>query len=149
MIRIIYIADSSKHFDEAIKEYLKRLNKVELVKIKPTKLWNKSQIIQKDTENINKRLEKFSEDFNVLLSLNWKQLDTLSFTSLIKKRLDQGININFIIGWAFGLDEDILNYISYKLQLSKLTFPHSLALLVLLEQIYRSFQIINWRNYHY
>jgi len=150
MINIIYIADSSKHFEQAIKEYEKRLSKnIKLVKIKPTKNWEKNQIIQKDTENINKFLKKQKDSFNIMMSLDWEQLDTLSFSSFLEKKLDRWTVINFIIGWAFGLDESKLQNIDYKLNLSKLTFPHSLALLVLLEQIYRSYQIIQGRSYHY
>ena len=54
-----------------------------------------------------------------------------------------------MIWWVFGLDEDKLENIGYKLNLSELTFPHGLALLVLMEQIYRAFQIMNRRNYYY
>jgi len=150
MFQIIYIADSSKHFEEAIKEYEKRLSKkIKLVKLKPNKNWDKKKIIQKDTENINKILLKQKNKFNVMLSLDWKQFDTIDFTKMLEEKIDKGIDINFIIWWAFWLDEDKLENIHYKLQLSKLTFPHSLALLVLLEQIYRCLQIIKWRSYHY
>jgi len=150
MINIIYIADSSKHFEQAIKEYEKRLSKnIKLVKIKPTKNWEKNQIIQKDTENINKFLKKQKDSFNIMMSLDWEQLDTLSFSSFLEKKMDRWTVINFIIWWAFGLDESKLQNIDYKLNLSKLTFPHSLALLILLEQVYRAFQIIQGRSYHY
>jgi len=150
MISIIYVADSSKHFDPAIKEYEKRLSKkIKLIKLKPNKNWDKRQIISKDTENVNKILKKEKDSFNVMLSLKWKQLDTLEFSSFLWNKIDRGIKVNFIIWWAFGLDEEKLENINYKLNLSKLTFPHSLALLILLEQIYRVFQIINGRTYHY
>jgi 23S rRNA pseudoU1915 N3-methylase RlmH len=70
MISIYYIADSSKHFETAIKEYEKRLQKdIKITKIKPTKNGTQSQIIQKDTENINKLLKKQTNTFNIMLSL--------------------------------------------------------------------------------
>ena len=150
MIKIIYISDSSKHFQNAIDEYKKRFWKlVVLQQIKPSKKSSKEQIIQEDTQNINKILQKYKNNFNIIMSLSGKQLDTMWFKNLIQENYDKWKNINFIIWWAFGLDEDKLENINYKLNLSKLTFPHWLALLVLMEQIYRSFQIINWRNYHY
>jgi 23S rRNA (pseudouridine1915-N3)-methyltransferase len=94
-------------------------------------------------------LEKRKDDFNILLSLSWNSIDTIQFKDILKKKLDMWININFIIWWAFGLNEaDVLN-VDYKLHLSKMTFPHAMALLILLEQIYRSIQLINGRQYHY
>ena len=150
MLQIIYIADSSKHFEQAIKEYEKRLsNKIKLTKLKPNKNGDMKTIIQKDTENINKFLSKQKNTYNVMLSLDWKQLDTMEFTKFLETKIDRWININFIIWWAFWLDESKLENIHYKLNLSKLTFPHSLALVILLEQIYRALQIIQGRNYHY
>jgi len=150
MIQIIYISDSNKHFEQAIKEYEKRVSKkVKFLKLKPNKNWEAKQIIAKDTENVNKILNKQKDSFNIMMSLDWKQMDTIEFSKFIEWKLDKWININFIIWWAFGLDEKKLENINYKLNLSKLTFPHWLALLVLLEQIYRSFQIIQGRSYHY
>jgi len=150
MIKIIYISDSSKHFQTAIDEYKKRFWKlVVLQQVKPSKKGSSNQIIQEDTQNINKILQKYKNDFNIMMSLFGKQLDTIWFKDLIQENYDKWKNINFVIWWAFWLDEDKLENIDFKLNLSKLTFPHGLALLVLMEQIYRSFQIINWRNYHY
>jgi len=150
MIQVIYISDSNKHFEQAIKEYEKRLSKkIKFLRLKPNKNWTSKQIIEKDTENINKILKKQKNSFNIVLSLSGNQLDTMEFSKFIETKLDKWININFIIWWAFGLDENKLENISYKLNLSKLTFPHGLALLILLEQIYRVFQIIQGKNYHY
>ena len=69
MIKIYIIADSFKHFQSAIDEYTKRLGKkLEIIKIKPSKNGAPSQIIEKDTQNIKKYLDK-SDSFNILLSL--------------------------------------------------------------------------------
>ena len=119
------------------------------IKVKPSKNGYRKQIIQKDTENINKLLKKQTNTFNIMLSLQWEQLDTIQFSKFLESKIDKGINVNFIIWGAFWLDEDKLDNIHYKIQLSKLTFPHSLALVIILEQIYRAKQIISWRNYHY
>lgn len=150
MLQIIYISDSNKHFEQAIKEYEKRLSKdIKFIRIKPSKNRDSKIVIKNDTENINKILQKQKDSFNIMLSLDWKQFDTIWFSKLIEEKKDKWTNINFIIWWAFGLNEKELVNLDYKLNLSKLTFPHWLALLVLLEQIYRSFQIIQGRNYHY
>ena len=58
------------------------------------------------------------------------------------------INITFIIGGSEGLDEEIKNIANYKLSFSNLTFPHQLFRIILLEQIYRSFKILNNETYH-
>ena len=108
MFQIIYIADSSKHFEQAIKEYEKRLsNKIKLIKLKPNKNGNTKTIIQKDTENINKFLSKQKNTYNIMLSLEWKQLNTMEFSKFLGNKIDRWIN-NFIIWWAFGLDEEKL-----------------------------------------
>jgi len=150
MIKIYIIWDSFKHFENAIKEYEKRLSKeIKIFKIKPHKNWNREQIIEKDTEKINKLLQKEKNSYNILLSLQGKELDSLEFANLLKDKLDKWININFIIWWAFWLNEEKLENIHFKIKLWKITLPHWLALLVLIEQIYRSFQINKNRNYHY
>jgi 23S rRNA pseudoU1915 N3-methylase RlmH len=69
MINIVFVSDSSKHFQTAIDEYKKRLD-IKLFQIKPTKHTNSQKVIEKDTENINKFLEKRKDDFNILLSLS-------------------------------------------------------------------------------
>ena len=68
MIKILCISDSDKHFDSAIQEYKNRLTKnIEIRNIKPSKNGSKQQIINQDTENINKQLKK--DDINIMLSL--------------------------------------------------------------------------------
>ena len=84
MITIIYIYDSSKHFQSAIDEYKKRVWKlVVLQQIETFKKGSKQQIIQEDTQNINKILEKKKDNFNIMMFLSWKQLDTIWFKDLI------------------------------------------------------------------
>jgi len=150
MIKIYIIWDSFKHFQIPIDEYLKRFwKKVKIIKIKPSKSWTKGQIIEKDTENLNKILQK-SQDFNALLSLNWNQFTSEEIAhKIISKNLNFWKPISFFIWWAFWLDEKKLVNINLKISLWKITLPHWLALLVLLEQIYRSFQILENRDYHY
>ena len=150
MYQIVYISDSNKHFQQAIDEYIKRFWKnLKLVKLKPTKNGTSKQIIEKDTENVNKFLEKTKNSYNILLSLDGQMIDSIAFAKKLDSILSRWTNINFIIWWAFGLDEAQLKNIDYKLKFSPMTFPHWLALLVLLEQIYRAVQINNWRSYHY
>ncbi len=135
MIKIIILADSYKHFEKAILEYEKRLGKqIEVVKLKPVKNWN---IIEKETDSIIKYLEK-QNAYKIVLNPKGKNLSTKEFYDFIEKKKQTTKNIVFIIGGALWLDyEKLKNNIDYELNLWKMTMPHSLALLVLLEQIYR------------
>ena len=150
MIRIYIIADSFKDFNTPIFEYNKRLWKnVSIIKIKPSKKGSHQDIINKDTEKVNSILKKLDWD-NILLSTTWISFNTENFTNkVISKSFNKWKQINFIIWWAFWLNENNLININLKLKLSDFTLPHLIALTVLLEQIYRSYQILRNRNYHY
>jgi 23S rRNA (pseudouridine1915-N3)-methyltransferase len=138
MYKIIITWDSFKHFESPIKEYIKRLWKTcEIVKLKPVKNWSDSQIIEKETNNLIKFLEKQSW-FKIVLNPLWKSFDTSSLYNFIEWKKQNFWNIVFIIWWALGLDyKNLKNHIDFEINLWELTMPHSLALLVLLEQIYR------------
>lgn len=144
--KILCISDSNKHFDTAIWEYIKRLGKnIEIIDIKPTKIGSKSQIIQKDTENILKKLNN-DNHYKVLLSLQWQDISTMWFVRIVNKNNP----ITFIIWWPYGLDEDMLGeMINLKLKFGDITLPHGLAKLVVIEQIYRSWMISQNKDYHY
>lgn len=149
MFTIYIFADSFKIYEDAIKEYEKRLWKsLKVEKIKPSKLTNPSLIISEETEKIKKIIET-NKAFHIILSPNWKNLDTSSFYDLIEKTKNSFSKINFYIWWANWIDyEKLKNICDLELSLSKLTFPHSLALLVLVEQIYRAWMIKKWTDYN-
>jgi len=138
MYKIIITSDSNKHFESAILEYVKRLWKTcEIIKLKPVKNGSNKQIIEKETENLIKILEK-QKGFKIVLNPTWKSLNTEKLFSLIEEKKQHYSNIIFIIGWALGIDYfKIKNHIDFELNLWEMTMPHSLALLVIIEQIYR------------
>ena len=138
MIKIYIISDSNKHFEEAISEYVKRLWKTcEIVKIKPVKNGTNKQIIEKETSELLKKLEK-EKAYKIVLNPRWKSLTTLKLYNLVEQKKQNYPSVAFIIGWANGLDYDSLNWsIDFNLNLWEMTMPHSLALLVILEQVYR------------
>ena len=138
MYKIIITWDSFKHFESPIKEYIKRLWKTcEIVKLKPVKNWSNSQIIEKETNNLIKFLDKQAW-FKIVLNPLWKSFDTSSLYNFIEWKKQNFWNIIFVIWWALGLDyKNLKNHIDFEINLWELTMPHSLALLVLLEQIYR------------
>jgi len=138
MYKIIITWDSYKHFESPIKEYVKRLWKTcEIVKLKPVKTKAENQIIEKETSNLIKVLEK-QKWFKIVLNPTWKSFSTKEFYDFIEQKKSLHSNFIFIIGWALGIDYKTLkNHIDFELNLWEMTMPHSLALLVLLEQIYR------------
>ncbi len=149
MIQIYIFADSHKHFSESISEYKKRLGKqVELIELKPVKKWTPQQIIKGETDVLIEKLEQ-NLHHKILLSPQWKNLSTLELGEVIENQKNSGKKIVFVIGWANGLDYDVLRpHVDLELSLWKMIFPHSLALTVLLEQVYRCNEIERGSGYH-
>lgn len=128
---------------DAINDYLKRI-----------KNYHKLEIIEVNDSNIideKKCIEKFinCKDYIITLEISGNMLSSIEFS---KKIDDIWTNINssitFIIGGSDGIHEDIKKISNYKLSFSKMTFPHQMFRLILLEQIYRSLKIMNNETYH-
>lgn len=148
MCTILSISDSDKHRNTAIQEYQKRLGKMIVIEnIKPAKNWTREQIIQKDTENIIQILnKKYQQHYKILMSKDGK----LTTTEELEKTIHKPNHVIFIIGWPYGLNENQLDsIINEKIWLWKITLPHWLAKLTLIEQIYRSETIRSGKSYHY
>jgi len=150
MIKIISFVDSFKHFEEPIKEFKKRLGKsVDFIQLKPSKRKEINEIVSEESKELVKVLEK-TKWFKVLLYIESKQLDTLKFAELIEKKQVDFADIVFVIGWAYGVDYDMIkDNINMKISLSPMTFPHAQAIMMLYEQIYRSVCIKKWVKYHH
>ena len=150
MIKIISFVDSFKYFEKPIDEFLKRLWKgVELKKIKPSKKRSREEIIFDESRELQKILEK-EKWYKVLLYIKWREFSTEDFLEFIEgKRMNYG-NIIFIVWWIYWVDYDLIkDYIDYKISLSKMTFTHIEAIMLLLEQIYRIETIKKWIGYHH
>lgn len=150
MIKIISFVDSFKHYEEPIKEFQKRLGKqVEFFKLKPSKRKESHEIIDEETKELVKVLEK-EKWYKVLLYIDSRQLSTMEFSELIEQKQMQYSNIIFIIGWAYWVDYEMLkNNIDLKVSFSPMTFPHAQAIMMLFEQIYRVSCIKKWISYHH
>lgn len=145
-----------KYLQNGIDEYIKRLSKfakVNIIEIQDEKL--KENISFKEIEKIkqiegNKILSHIkSKDYIISLALNGKTLDSVEFSETLSKIMIDGYSsITFIIGASLGLSQDVLDKSDLKLSFSKFTFPHQLMRLILIEQIYRAFKIINNETYH-
>lgn len=148
MLRIIAVSDSFSHFDEAIKEYIKRMPDLKIDLLKPEK-WEINSIIEKETLKIKDFLKK-KKWYNIYLDIPAKQFSTKELYNLVENKSINYGDINFIIGWAYGIKEGIIDeLINERLSLSKMTLPHSMALLFLLEQIYRIRSIKSGSGYHH
>lgn len=156
-IKIICIGSiKEKFFRDAIDEYDKRLSrfcKLEIVEIKEERLGDNPS--QADIEKtLNKEKDKIlssidGNSFTVDLSIQGKMLDSEALAKKIGEISLEGYSeVNFIIGSSHGLDDEIRKSSNLSLSFSKMTFPHQLMRVVLLEQIYRAFKINANEAYH-
>ena len=152
MIKIIAVGRiKEKAQVTLIDEYLKRikpLHKIEVIELNKTKHHDKK--VEKIIEDESKRiLEKVKDtDWVILLDLKGQNIDSVKLSQHIEKNLNTGKNIAFIIGGSHGVGESIKKRSNFMWQLSAPTFPHQLVRLMLVEQIYRAFTIINKHPYH-
>lgn len=145
-----------RYLKDGISEYLKRLSRfaeLELVEVddehapESLSLAQESLVKRREAERLLKRVK--TESYLVLLDLSGEQLDSSKFSSKLESIMLSGnSHITFIIGGSLGLDESLINASNYRISLSKMTFPHQLARLILLEQIYRAFKIMKNETYH-
>ena len=145
-----------KYLKDAISEYSKRLSrycKLEIIEVADEKTPdNASQIVEdgiRDNEG-ERILKDVKEDaFVVTLEIKGKLLTSEELADKIETLGIQGTShIIFIIGGSIGLGNEVLKRSNYALSFSKMTFPHQLMRVILLEQIYRSYRIINHEPYH-
>ncbi len=112
------------------------------------KKWIPEMIIQQESKIFKEKIQS-SQWYNILLSQNGSYLTTEKFTQLIQWKKDIWETVSFFIGGANGLDYDMLREeVDMELSLGAMTLPHSLALSVLLEQIYRATEIQKGSKYH-
>lgn len=145
-----------KFYTQAIMEYSKRLSrycKLEIVELADEKTPENAgeqvnlNIKAKEGDRI---LSAIKDDAYVIaLAIEGKMLDSVELSQKIEKLGINGTsNITFVMGGSLGLDKRVLDRADYKLSFSKMTFPHQLMRVVLLEQIYRSYRIMKNEPYH-
>lgn len=145
-----------KYWNMAIEEYAKRLGrycKLEIVEVADEKTPDEAgellemQIKDKEGQRISDKLPENA--YVIALAIEGKMLDSVEFSRKIEDIAVKGMShIVFIIGGSLGLSPKILKRADYLLSFSKMTFPHQMMRVVLLEQIYRSFRISNHEPYH-
>lgn len=149
MITIITVGKiKEKYLIDGINEYLKRISKY--TKIKIIELEDESFDINKtlkaEADKMIKHINKKS--YIIALDINGNQMNSIDFSNLINNKINLYSEITFIIGGSYGIDESIKKISNENLSFSKMTFPHQLFRLIFLEQLYRSFKIINNETYH-
>lgn len=145
-----------KYFTDAIAEYSKRLSrycKLEIVEVADEKTPDEASsheeelIKAKEGERILKSIK--DDAYVVALAIEGKKLTSPGLADFIDKLGVGGTShIQFVIGGSLGLAPEVLKRADYKLSFSDMTFPHQLMRVILLEQIYRAYRIINGEPYH-
>lgn len=149
MIKIICVGSIKEtYLKDAIKEYEKRLSKytkLEIIEVDSLETNDINKNLKEESNNILKYINK--KDYIISLDIKGEEIDSIELSKKIENILSQN-NITFIIGGSNGLDKSIKNMSKDMVSFSKLTFPHKLFRVLLLEQIYRSFKILNNESYH-
>ncbi len=143
MIKIISIGKiKEKYLKDGIEDYLKRItkyHKINLIELPDSNIDSEGNEIIKYLNN---------KDYIISLAIEGINLSSEELSKKIDNIFITNPNITFIIGGSNGIREDIKKRSNYLLSFSKMTFPHGLFRLILLEQIYRSFKILNNETYH-
>lgn len=156
-IKIVSVGKiKEKYLLSGIKEYIKRLflfTKIELIEVDDEKIPDKASASQEEQIKIKEGqriLDKIKDDeYMILLDLHGKELDSVQLSKHIENCMVNGNSvITFVIGGSLGLSDDVIKRSQFRLCFSKLTFTHQMIKLFLLEQIYRSFKIMNNQTYH-
>ena len=149
MISIITVGKiKEKYIKDGIDDYLKRLSKytkVELIELEDVS-FDKSKTLKVESEKILKRIN--TKSYIITLEIDGNESNSIELSNLIEKSIDKYTDITFVIGGSYGLDDSVKELSNYKLSFSKMTFPHQLFRLLFLEQLYRSFKILNNEQYH-
>lgn len=145
MIKIICFGKLKENYlINAVNDYFERINK-----------YHKISILElKDSENIIDEEKEFlkiiqnDKSYKILLDINGEEVTSTKLSTLINDKLTYFSSITFIIGSSNGVSENIKNFVNQRISFGKITMPHGLFRAVLLEQIYRSFKILNNESYH-
>lgn len=150
MIKIITVGNlKEKYLKDAVDEYLKRIKKytnIEIIEIKDEGLVEESKAIELEGEKINKHLT--GKEYIITLEIEGKQMTSLEFANRLERIQIENSNIVFIVGGSYGISNEIINKSNMHLSFSKMTFPHQLFRVILLEQIYRCFKVNHNERYH-
>lgn len=154
MIKIFVIGKpKTKFIKMGIEQYLKwnkKYDRVELIELPLSADLNKITVAQYKKQDKEKFDKYFLPDvFKIVLDERGKELTSIEFSQKIEKWRIGKKNLSFFIGGPLGHHEEITKNADFLLSISKMTFTHEMAVLLLLEQLYRAFKINNNEKYHY
>lgn len=138
------------YLQQGIEEYIKRIKpfcNLQIIEVKEVTTSDSNKNLKEEAKSILSYLKK--EDYVITLEISGNSLDSIGLANLIENHyLYSPRLLTFVIGSSDGLDEEVKKRSNYPLSFSKMTFPHQLMRMIVLEQIYRSLSIINHQKYH-
>lgn len=150
MIKILCVGKlKEKYFVEATLEYIKRIKKftnIEIIEVPDSNIDDMNIALEKEKKYIEKYISE--RDYIITLEIEGTQLSSTELAKKMDNIFIENSNIVFIIGGSYGIHNDIKKQSKFKLSFSKMTFPHQLFRVLLLEQIYRAYKINNNERYH-
>ena len=148
-ITVVAVGNLKEKFSkDAQNEYLKRLSAFCKVKIIETKEFNELKNIELIKEKEGEEILKHLSGYPILLDVKGEEITSEDLAKDIEKLSLTYSSITFIIGGSYGVSEKVRENCKQKLSFSKMTFPHNLFRIMLLEQLYRAFTILNGKSYH-
>lgn len=155
-IKIYAIGKIKDFYKLGADEYVKRLSaysQIEIVELKDEPLPDRpsdSEITKAKNIEGKRVLNSLKDkEYLIALDLNKKELTSEQFAEYVSSKLESnGAHISFVIGGSYGLSDELKKRVNDSVSISKLTFPHQLARLILLEQLFRAFKILNNETYH-
>ena len=143
-LKFIFLGKKNiESFDSIINKYLTRLNH-----------YVKSEFFylsEKNKKKLEKKIFSFIKPYEyfIVLDEHGELLNTLKYADFLKKRMNNSSSIIFLVGDAYGVPKSIINQANYVISMSKMTLPHLIARLMIVEQTYRGFTILNNHPYHH
>lgn len=153
-IKIIALGKiKEKYLQNGIDEFLKRLTPyaaVSILEIQPVQIKDENLVEKALLEEGEKILANIKpQDYVITMEINGKELSSVEFGDKINNLINGGIGqVIFVIGSSNGIGKNVSERANFKMSMSKMTFLHEFARLILVEQIYRAFKIIKGETYH-
>lgn len=151
MIKLVCIGKiKDSNLKTLIDDYTKKINKYhkfEVVEVKDEPIKDNEKAVL-DIEASRAVSKIGNDEYVILLDLHGKTIDSVEFAKKLGKLFINYSKITFVIGGSLGLGEELIKRANYRLKLSDMTFLHQMTRLILVEQIYRSFKILNNETYH-
>ena len=151
MIKLISVGKvKDKHLKALIDDYSEKIShyhKFEAIEVKDESISSdEKRILDIEATRVLEKIDR--DEYVILLDLHGKMMDSVAFANKIDQLFVHNSKLTFVIGGSHGLGEKLLERANERLKLSDMTFLHQMTRLILLEQIYRGFKILNHETYH-